>query len=102
MTKFAELTSKKARTAFLRTKLATDQAWATKGLIRIFANQTADEQSSETTRVHNNIGFTGSDAQILSSFAKQINRGRIMSAKQMALILKKMPKYARQLEGVSK
>ncbi len=100
--KYAELTTKKDRIAFIKEKLGTNHQWAIKGLLRIYANQTEDEKVIEETREHNGIGFTGADANILSSFAKQISeKNRVMSEKQMNLIFKKMPKYARQLESVS-
>lgn len=83
--------------ATIREKLESDARWALRGLLRIFANQTADEQAHEETNHENGVGFTGADAALLSSFAKQIEAGRTMSPKQMYLIHKKMPKYARQL-----
>jgi hypothetical protein len=101
MTKFADLNTKKARTAHIKQMLGANKAWALRGLLRIFENQTADEQNSEQTRYHNNIGFTGADGEILSSFAKQVLAGRNLSEKQMAIVFKKMPKYSKQLEGVS-
>lgn len=101
MSKFATLTTKKARIAFIKEQLKTNQAWAIKGLLRIYDNQTSDEQVSETTRHWNAIGFSGCDAEILSSFAKQILGGRTMSEKQMAMIFKKVPKYARQLNDIA-
>lgn len=101
MSTFAELTTKKARIAFIKEKLQSNQTWAIKGLLRIYDNQTDDEQRSETTRHWNAIGFSGCDAEILSSFAKQIRGGRTMSDKQMKLIFKKVPKYARQLNDIA-
>lgn len=102
MTAFNELATKKARTAHIRNMLGTNKAWALRGLVRIFENQTADEQSMEATVMHNGIGFTGADAEILSSFAKQVLSKRFKgSEKQMAILFKKMPKYAKQLEGVA-
>ena len=102
MSQFTELTTKKARVAHIRSKLNNDKEWALKGLMRIYSHQTADEQATHTTRVHNNVGFTGADAEILSSFAEQVNRKRVLSVKQMAIVFKMMPKYAGQLEKVSK
>lgn len=102
MTAFSELTTKKARIAHIKNMLATNERWAIRGLLRIFENQTEDEKSAEHTRYHNKIGFSGADAEILTSFAKQVLKGRKMSPKQMAIIFKKIPKYAKQLEGVSK
>ena len=102
MKPFAELTTKKDRVERLRLMLGTNSKWAVKGLLRIFENQTSGEQEIDATVEHNGIGFTGADANILSSFAKQIADGRQMSEKQMGIIFKRMPKYAKQLEGVSR
>lgn len=102
MTKFTELTTKKDRIAFIRKQLGSSGTWALRGLVRIYANQTADEQHDGTTRHHNNIGFTGADAEILTSFAQQYQQRGSLSVKQMGLLFKKMPKYAGQLEKVSK
>ena len=99
---FKELKTKKDRTAYIREMLATDASWALRGMLRIYERQTEDEKVSEDTRHDNGVGFTGSDASLLSSYAKQVKAGRKMSEKQMKYIYKKMPKYARQLEGVSK
>ena len=94
---YAELTTKKSKQAFIREMVGTDQRWAVRALVRIYNNQTEDEQAAEMTNHHNGIGFTGADAEILSSFAKQVLKGRQLSAKQMAILFRKMPRYARQL-----
>lgn len=99
---FKDLNTKTARVNFIRHQLGINRAWALRGLVRIFKNQTADEQMSETTKHHNNIGFTGADAEILTSMAKWHMSGRTLSSKQMAVFFRRMPKYARQLEGVSR
>ena len=84
--------------SYLKLKLGTDEAWALRALTRIFKeNQTASEQIIESVTEDNSIGFTGTDGKILSSFAKQLGYGRSMSPKQMALIMKKMPKYWKQV-----
>ena len=44
-------------------------------------------------------GFNGTDANILSSFAEQLLKGRTLSAKQLAIAFKKLPKYSRQVIG---
>jgi len=100
--KYTELKHKYERIAFLKRKLATDARWATQAVARIFEYQTADEQATDTTRIWNGVGFTGADAEILSSFAKQINENRFAgSPKQMSILFKKMPKYAKQLERIA-
>ena len=101
MTNFTELATKKDRKAHIKMMLGTNPQWAMRGLIRIFRNQTDDEQRCETTKEHNGIGFTGVDAEILTSFAKQVIAGRSLSTKQLAILHKKMPKYASQLERVA-
>ena len=89
--------TKAAKQSFIRTKLGTSQKWATHALLLIFSLQTADEQATNSTSNLNNIGFTGSDAYILSSFAKQFEKKGWLSPKQMAIVMKKMPKYCRQV-----
>lgn len=86
---------------FIRTKLGTNEAWAKKALLKIYDRQTQDEKSSESTNHHNNVGFTGADAHILSSFAKQLLYKKFLSPKQMAIVLRKMPKYCRQIMSIS-
>ena len=82
---------------FIKNKLATNPAWAVKGLVKIYTLQTTDEQASDRTSHDNGVGFSGVDANILSSFAKQVNAGRNLSQKQMKIIYKKMPRYHKQI-----
>lgn len=98
---YQDCNTKKARIALLKEKLGTNAQWAVKGCVRIYEYQTAEEQNIGGTVEDNGVGFTGADGDILSSFAEQINKGRTLSDKQMAILFKKMPKYARQLDGVA-
>jgi len=68
-----------------------------KSILQIFARQTADEQSSETTRHHNKVGFNGVDATFLSSLAKQLQNGKHLSDRQKHYARNKMTKYSKQL-----
>ena len=71
-------------------------------LVRIFQeNQTTDEQVAQTTSHDNGIGFTGCDAQFLSSLAQNYLRYGRLSDKQMGFVYRKMPKYARQVVAMS-
>lgn len=99
--KYHELKTKKDRISFLKTQLSTQATWALRGLVRIYEYQTASEQSSMTTHVHNGVGFSGADAEILSSYAEQYKRKGTLTEKQLAILLKKMPKYARQLDAIA-
>lgn len=110
------MTTDSDKIAAFKTRLATNPKWAIRGLLAIYANQTHDEQAQEATNKLNGIGFTGTDAKLLSSFAKQVQKKiawveskgwniqyeKMLSQKQFTILFKKMPKYARQLLGVAK
>ena len=96
-TSVQKITSKTQLVDILKAQLATRPQQAIKGLMRIYANQTESEQSSGEVIVNNGIGFVGVDSEILTSFAKQYERKRSLSEKQMTILYKKMPKYAGQL-----
>ena len=83
---------------FLRAMLATNKLWAERCLERIFANQTAFEQEANTTNRRNHIGFTQADAKRLSIIYKS-SAGKIsnMNDEQIAFVMTRVPKYARQL-----
>lgn len=70
---------------------------AEKALLRIYDNQTADEKSSASVKYYNNVGFTCIDANILTGFAKQLKYKGFLSAKQHNILVRLMPKYAKQL-----
>lgn len=81
----------------LQHKLATDTRWAHRALLAIFRNQTADEQIQANVTHHNSMGFRCMDSEILTSFANQLQQRGTLSPKQMVIIHRLMPKYARQL-----
>ena len=101
MSKYSELKTKKAKQAYIRELVATNAKAAVRALVRIYELQTEDEKAAGFTRVYNNIGFSGVDGEILSSFAEQVNKGRTLSPKQMAIVFKKMPRYSRQLMEIA-
>ena len=96
----AKITKKQIQ-EFVKNKLSNDPRWAKHALLKIFEFQTAEEQESEHTYFHNGVGFTGADGEILSSFAKQLQRKGYLSPKQMDLLYKKMPKYWKQIVSIS-
>lgn len=85
------------RKNFIKRKLCSDSRWIKKGLLLLFDNQTNSEQASGTTNRLNGVGFTSSDAKILSSFTRQIQRGRSLSVNQERYATGKLPKYWRQI-----
>lgn len=89
--------TKKELIAALKERLATDGRWALRALTVVYRNQTADEQATQQTIEHNGIGFSGPDAEILSSFAQQYQRRGTLSPRQMNLLRRKMPSYAGQV-----
>ena len=82
---------------YVKQQLGTNPAWATRAIVKLWQRQTADEQATQSTGQDNGIGFNGTDAFILSSFAEQINKGRTLSPKQLAIAFKKLPKYSKQI-----
>lgn len=72
-----------------------------KALLYLYDFQTEDEQHSNTTHHHNKMGFNGTDAGLLSSFAQQIINRKFLSDKQMALLRRKIVKYAGQIARVA-
>ncbi len=116
-TRYSDLTTDKARIAFIREKLESDDQWILRAMHTIYQRQTADEQNTEQTRYTNGIGFTGVDAELLTSFTKRmIERGYLklltekkavnirtfFSQKQEYYIRRKVPKYSRQLVKITK
>jgi hypothetical protein len=87
---------KKEIKAYIQKRLHEDKQ-AIRTLILIYNKQTATEQQAEATTLHNNIGFTGVDAKILTSFAKQYQTRGFLSPKQMVLLKKKIVKYWEQV-----
>jgi hypothetical protein len=82
-------------------------------VLALYGCQEADEQNTQATRHKNGMGFNGTDAYILSSFAQQIQQRKeeeragtlpagygLLSPKQIAIARRKMPKYANQLLGL--
>lgn len=73
-----------------------------RSILVLYSRQTEAEQSAEATMGTNHMGFTGADAKLLTSFAKQIKastypEGQRLSPRQLHCARKKLPKYAKQL-----
>jgi hypothetical protein len=86
------------------------QVW--RAVKRIYELQTADEKAGEHTSHDNGVGFSAFDAQIMSSFAKQIiawekadparRYPSPLSPAQMSIARTKILRYAGQLERLVK
>lgn len=66
-------------------------------LRKLYACQTAEEQSSGMTKEYNGKGFNGVDAPILSSFCEFLNKTGFLTPKQKVLARRKLVKYTKQL-----
>lgn len=69
-------------------------------LLALYGYQTVDEQSSESTRGLNGIGFNRIDAPILSSISQFYIKNNFLTEKQLALVKRSIKKYHMQLEGI--
>jgi len=101
----------KDATWMIRENMAESTKWLIRGLLAIYARQTADEQNIEQTELHNGVGFGAFDANLLTSFAKKVQEwdrtpahqrryDRPLSDKQLEILKKRMPKYAGQLASL--
>lgn len=97
----SEPTVKKWTKEEIREKMATDGRWLIRGLLAIYDRQTADEKSMGATVEDNGIGFNGVDAEILTSIAMNYKTRNFISPKQLAIVQKKMVKYAGQLAKIA-
>ena len=90
--------TKKELLAFLRMKLGSDDRWAKKALERICQGQLPDELDDQQTRYTNGVGFNSNDASILTDIHESsMKHGGHMTQKMLAVVKRKMPKYAGQL-----
>ncbi len=77
--------------------LAHDDAHAVGALLRLWSLQTDDEKSSRSAAYDNQVGFSGVDAGLLTSFAEQVQSKDWLSPKQMEYLHRMIQKYAGQL-----
>ncbi len=111
VTSYIDCTTKKDKDAFLRHKLATDLAWAAKGVVQIHKFQTESEKQSATTSDSNGIGWSGFDAKGMTYLAGWIHRATTQYGKNLSTAIDKpksirrvhkiMPKYAKQLMRIA-
>lgn len=93
--------TKKDVVEYYKAKLSTNEKWAIRGLERIAMRQTSYELENKLTEDNNKVGFSGPDAEILTSFYKRIKSGYSLTTKQKEILFQKIPKYAGQLVNIS-
>lgn len=75
-----------------------------RALLVLLDRQTFDEQQAGDTKYNNGIGFTGADAEFMTSLAVRVRRGATLTPRQLACMQKtnakgycRLAKYHRQL-----
>jgi hypothetical protein len=91
----------KAQAEQIKSKITTNPVWAERAVLALYARQDTDEQQAQQTKWHNSRGFNANDAELLSSFAVQLQAGRHLSEKQLAWAYRKLKKYAMQLARIA-
>lgn len=85
---------------YLRKRLSEDKQ-ALRAMELIYNYQTPTEQSHKRTELRNNIGFSGVDAELMTSFVNQYKTRGFLSKKQMEIVRRVMKKYWRQVKEAS-
>jgi SWI/SNF-related matrix-associated actin-dependent regulator of chromatin subfamily A-like protein 1 len=78
-------------------KAQTDPRYAAAALMVLYRFQNVDERLHRRTIYQNGRGFNATDADILTSFARQYEDRQYLSEKQVALLRKKLPTYHAQI-----
>lgn len=86
----------------VRAKILSDDKWLEHALLALYSKQTTEEQKQQMTKDENGRGFNGRDAELLSSFAKQLKERGWLSNKQKAICRRWLMKYAGQLVRIAK
>jgi SNF2 family DNA or RNA helicase len=98
--KIAKTKGIKTKRAELEKLIETDDSYTIGALITLYKMQTADEQSSHSTRYQNNYGFNAIDSFILTDISKDYLRKGVLLDKQIRLIRTKLKKYTKQLTEI--
>ena len=68
-----------------------------RAILLIYSFQTEEEKYAEMTGIKNNKGFNMYDAEVMSSMAKQLQKGIHLTCKQMYVARPKIQKYTKQI-----
>lgn len=81
----------------IRHLVATNDKVLYGALMKLYAEQTSDEQANGETRHHNGRGFNGTDSRFLSSVAEFLKKRGFLTDKQKYCVRRKLVKYNKQL-----
>lgn len=70
------------------------------GIVKIYQNQTKDEQGYQETYYLNGKGFNQDDAELLSYYAGWILDGKHLTDDMRRIATSRMEKYAKQLTDI--
>jgi len=84
-------------TLTIQERIKGEPEFAVAALMFLYSCQTRDEQNAGFTAHLNDIGFNACDSEILSSFAVFYRSRGYLTEKQLALCIRKLQKYHRQI-----
>lgn len=80
---------------------ATNDVFVYRSLVKLFEYQTRDEQLSEMTKWHNNVGVRPNDAYMLAQLVRFYQAKGFLTPKQVMYARKKFAKYIGQLTRIA-
>lgn len=89
--------TQKAAKEALQALLDSNDRAVYRAILLIYDRQTEGEKETMCTIADNGIGFSGCDAELLSSFATQIKARGWLTSNQLPFARRKIRKYWRQL-----
>jgi hypothetical protein len=96
MTKEAKLLQEE-----IRAKVQVDPRWTERAVLVLFEHQTEDEKQNDATLKRNGVGFSGSDAHLMSYYAKWLLSKKHLTGKHLEKAQKVVSKYAGQLAKIA-
>lgn len=93
--------TKKERKEKVRNLLLSSNKAVLRGIVAIYKRQTAQEQNSDATLEHNNIGFCAFDASLMSLYAKQILEYGGLTQQQIKIARPRILRYTKQLADLA-
>ena len=84
----------------IQSNIMASDAWLFRAIIRIFENQTRDEQYGAITKHQNGIGFNGCDARFMTLVANELLKnpnGESLRTYEITSARRRIVKYASQL-----
>lgn len=95
-------TNQKQWKSYLVNLLKTNNNALKLSVVRIYDQQTFEEQVKKESIEENKVGFTKIDALFLGDIAEKVKTNQQLTSKELAILRNKMPKYWKQLMRISK